>query len=373
MKVVFISNFFNHHQAFLAKELDVLTNHNFTFIETMPINEERKKMGWGKETLPDYVFQAFKSKEAQEQAKKMIYGADAVIWGDCPFSYIKTRLQAKKLTFDYSERIFKTGSRVGTLLRGLKYYFRLFKYQKNHYLLCASAYAASDYNKLRLFRGRCYRWGYFPELKEYTDIHELLEGKEENSILWVSRMITWKHPEIPIEVARRLKQEGYNFIMHMIGTGELEEETKDKIRREKLEDCIKLTSTMSPQEVRKTMEKSKIFLFTSDQNEGWGAVLNESMNSACAVVANEAIGSVPYLINKENGCFYQNGNVEELYEKTKYLIDHSEDATHYGRNAYFTIKEEWNAKTAAERLIQTINLIVDGLQPTWDKGPLSII
>ena len=33
------------------------------------------------------------------------------------------------------------------------------------------------------------------------------------------------------------------------------------------------------------------------------------MNSACAVVANSAIGSVPFLIkNKENGLIYENGN-----------------------------------------------------------------
>ena len=32
------------------------------------------------------------------------------------------------------------------------------------------------------------------------------------------------------------------------------------------------------------MEKADIFLFTSDRREGWGAVANEAMNSACALV-----------------------------------------------------------------------------------------
>jgi glycosyltransferase involved in cell wall biosynthesis len=39
-----------------------------------------------------------------------------------------------------------------------------------------------------------------------------------------------------------------------------------------------------------------VFIFTSDRNEGWGAVLNEAMGSGCAVVAADLIGSVPYLI-----------------------------------------------------------------------------
>ena len=33
------------------------------------------------------------------------------------------------------------------------------------------------------------------------------------------------------------------------------------------------------------MEQADIYLFTSDRNEGWGAVANEAMNSACAMVA----------------------------------------------------------------------------------------
>ena len=44
------------------------------------------------------------------------------------------------------------------------------------------------------------------------------------------------------------------------------------------------------------MEKSHIHLFTSNHLEGWGAVVNEAMNSGCAVVANREAGAVPYLI-----------------------------------------------------------------------------
>lgn len=49
MKIVFLSNYFNHHQQSLSNELFSLTNGNYYFIETMPIEEERVKMGWGVE------------------------------------------------------------------------------------------------------------------------------------------------------------------------------------------------------------------------------------------------------------------------------------------------------------------------------------
>ena len=93
------------------------------------------------------------------------------------------------------------------------------------------------------------------------------------------------------------------------------------IKKYHLQNCVSLCGSLSPEKVREYMVKSQIFLFTSDYNEGWGAVLNEAMNSACAVIASHAIGSVPFLINnKKNGLIYQNGQMEDLYRKVKVLL-----------------------------------------------------
>lgn len=61
-----------------------------------------------------------------------------------------------------------------------------------------------------------------------------------------------------------------------------------------LNDYVTFTGPVQSDKVRGFMERAGIFLFTSDRQEGWGAVLNESMNSGCAVVASHAIGSVPF-------------------------------------------------------------------------------
>ena len=76
--------------------------------------------------------------------------------------------------------------------------------------------------------------------------------------------------------------------------GEMEEQLHNMIRDKSLEDCVEMPGAMKASEVRSYMEKADIYLFTSDFNEGWGAVLNESMNSGCAVVASHAIGSVRF-------------------------------------------------------------------------------
>ena len=89
---------------------------------------------------------------------------------------------------------------------------------------------------------------------------------------------------------------------------------------EGLSNNVKILGSMSPEKVREYMEQSEIFLFTSDREEGWGAVLNEAMNSACAVVASDAAGSTNFLVvDGENGFLYKSGDIDDLYYKVKLL------------------------------------------------------
>lgn len=354
LKLVFVSNYYNHHQASLSRAMYEQTDHRFAFIETEPMSEERIAMGWGEKEKPSYVFSAYESKDQWQKCQKVINEAEVVIWGSCPFSMIRPRLRKKKLTFAYSERIFKNGFHgMNFWGRAVKYIFRLALYQKNHYLLCASAYAAGDYARIGLFRGRAFKWGYFPETRDYN-IDELFAQKRKNEksiILWVARFIGWKHPEVPVLLAEKLKQEGCTFDLKLIGNGELSNKIASMIREKKLEDCVHMLGAMSPDEVRKHMEQANIFLFTSDRNEGWGAVLNEAMNSGCAVVASHAIGSVPYLIkNGNNGYIYENEG--QLHSLVIDLIKNPDRTTKFGTEALQSILTQWNGKNATERLCE---------------------
>lgn len=372
MKIVFVSNYYNHHQAPFAKEMDRLAHHEFFFIETSPMEDERRKMGWRIEDKPDYVLQSYLGKSRYNRCQKIINNADVVIWGSCPFRMIRPRLRRKKLTFAYSERLFKKGNHgMAYWGRALKYFCRLKLYQKNHYLLCASAYAAKDYAKIGLFYGKALKWGYFPETKAYN-LTDLFEQKRENMrpvIIWVARFIKWKHPEVAVQLANKLKQAGYDFDMNMIGTGELEDQIRNLISEKKLDDCVHMLGAMRPEEVRSRMEDANIFLFTSDQNEGWGAVLNEAMNSGCAVIANNSIGSVPFLLKHGvNGLIYD--SQEELHNCVEQLLKNPAQCKALGTMAYNTIEKEWNARIAVTRLKRLIDRRME--KPEWDDGPVSI-
>lgn len=361
--IVFLSNYYNHHQSSVARELNELCD-DYVFVETGKISAERMKLGWGNEEKPEYVwiYNVYKN-----ECDEKIRNADVVICGSAPDELIEKRLKSGKLTFKYSERFYKTGFPLKKYLRNAAaawlHHGRFQKYPI--YMLCASAYTSADCAKFGNYKNRCYKWGYFTELKYYDDIDKLLELKRPFSILWVARLIKLKHPELPIKIAKRLKSDGYSFDMNIIGIGAMEQELHNMITDNKLQEQVHLLGSMKPEQVREYMEQSQIYLFTSDRNEGWGAVLNESMNSACAVVASHEIGSVPFLLKDgENGLIYKDRDEEDLYRKVKLLLDKPDLCRQYGRKAYQTMADDWNAETAAKRFIELSEAILNG-----DKKP----
>ena len=330
-----------------------MTQGKYLFIANMPTPQQRKKLGYyDLNDKYDFVLKLYESEKNYEIAEKIVFDADIVIYGGVERDLVKRRLRRNKLTFRAFERIYKVEPKKKEMPRWFVRNFFANTVHSKFYLLCEGAYVASDYARTATFLNKAYKWGYFPKINEYEDIVDVIKKKKKNSILWVGRLIDWKHPEIPLGVAKRLKADGYDFEINIIGTGALEYHCVAAIERLGLGDYVHMLGSMSPDEVRTHMENSEIFIFSSDRKEGWGAVLNEAMNSACAVVANEAIGSVPYLINDGiNGLIYSKSGFDEAYEKVKYLIDNSEKREELGKNAYFTMLTEWNAKVAAERLL----------------------
>lgn len=369
MKIVFLSNYFSHHQKTLSDELAARAD--YTFVATAPMTQERLALGWGSEPEPAYVCHY---QQEQSRAEQALQQADAVIVGSAPEELARECILRGQLVLRYAERPLKHGSQWH------KYLPRLIKWHmqnpmgKSVYLLCASAYTAGDYARFGLFRDRAFCWGYFPETRRYDSVDALLRSKKKNSILWAGRLLDWKHPDDALRAAASLKADGIDFELNIIGRGPMEAELRRIIEENGLQDNVHMLGAMTPGEVRRHMERSEIFLFTSDRREGWGAVLNEAMNSGCAVVAGDAIGAVPYLIrNEENGCVYRSGDVPELAGKVKSLLADEERRQRLGRNAYQTIVTQWNGAAAAQRLLELLEKLLAGERTPklYADGPCS--
>ena len=375
MKFVFVSNYLSVHQLPICGYLRKQQGKDFCFIATEEIKQERLSQGYSDlNSKYPFVIRAYESDAQKQKAQQLTNEADVVVIGSAPLDYVQPRLRAGRLTFLYSERLYKSGYQAWKLPVRLWRFWKKYGRHKSLYLLCASAYTAGDFAKTGTFLNKAYKWGYFPQTCSYSDIDGLIEKKKAGTILWAARFLDLKHPEYVIEVARRLKAENYDFQIQMLGSGKRWDDIQRMICHLGLQEQVRLVGAVPAEEVRGYMDAASVFLFTSDRNEGWGAVLNESMNSGCAVVASDAIGAVPFLMKDgENGLCYRSGDVDELYEKVKYLLDHPRACKAMGKAAYKTITELWCAETAAERLLQLSQSIIQGQKKPslFECGPCS--
>lgn len=103
-----------------------------------------------------------------------------------------------------------------------------------------------------------------------------------------------------------------------------------------------------------------------------GAVVNEAMNSGCAVAACGQAGAVPYLIqNGENGFIFKK-NYEELLQEVTELVKNPELRMRMAKAANETITTCWNAEHAASELLRVIKEVqMTGKLMPAKVGPLS--
>ncbi len=370
MKIVFINCYFNHHQKPFSDAL-AARNPDYVFLETMPMPEGRRALGYQNIERPGYVRSWLEEPAACE---KLIDAADVVLFSSAPEKLLRRCFGKGKVLIRVTERPMK---RVG---EWQKFFPRLLRWRWRNpkreriSLMSASAYAPGDYAKFGLFRSRAYRWGYFPPCEREADTDALLSGKTSRSILWVGRFLDWKHPDDAVHAAVALRDAGVPFTMDMVGTGPMETELKALTARLGLSDCVRFLGALQPQEVRRAMDHAEIFLFTSDRYEGWGAVLNEAMNSACAVAASHVAGATPYLIRPgENGLVYPAEDSAALAQCVQWLLDDDDGRLHMARAARETILTTWNAETAAERFLALAQQLLDGADSVmlFSDGPCS--
>lgn len=345
MLVVFVSNFMNHHMLPIAKEF--VSQAEFKFIATEPINPEMLKLGYEDMNELDFVIKAYENNE--KKCIKCIEDADIVIYGSCPFKYLIKRINQNKLTFKYSERIFKKGDRYKFHpYYFVNYFLRYVKFRKKElYLLSVGKFSAFDYNSIGLFKNKSFKWGYFPEVN-YT-----LEKEKDKTlnILWCGRFIDWKHPELAVETAKYLMSKNVDFHLTFIGNGSKLQNIKYLVDSNEIKKYCSFLGGLPYKDVKKHMLKNDVFLFTSDRNEGWGAVLNEAMAAGCIPLANNAIGSTTFLIqNGYNGLTY-NSN-ETFFSQLDFICNNRDKLLQLSQNAVLTIKNEWNEKIAVERILE---------------------
>lgn len=378
MKIAFITNLVNHHQIPLADELYRMLGDDYTYIACEPLPDWLIKGGYDPSLDRPYIIRTYKSEEEMSKARRLAYESDVVIIGSAPDSFIVNRLKDNKLTFRYAERYFKNRPWYFPDPRVfINFYKNHFRYRnKNFYMLAASAYTANDVYHMHCYKDKVYKWGYFTRVDNFAlEASQKLDASSAESaphLMWCARFLRLKHPELPVLLAARLKSKGYQFTLDMYGSGEEFEKIKELATQLQVSDVVTFCGNQPNEQILQQMRTHDIFLFTSDRNEGWGAVLNESMSNGCAVVASNRIGAAPFLINDGvNGLLFKSENLDSLEEKVSYLLDHPQERIEMAKNAVMTMRNEWSPKIAAQRFMYLVEQLLHGSDSEFKEGPCS--
>ena len=374
MKTVFITNTLDHYHLPACEEAYKQLGSDFTFISTVPMEESKKQLGFTDySTICPYAFNAWETEENYQKAKELCDNADMVIIGAEYEKFVEKRLLENKLTFFFSERLFKKG--IISLLKpnnAISIYNRFTRFRKNSncYILCSGYYAPKDFRIIGMKQEKLLRWGYFSAVKELTREYD----NDVVTLLWTGRFVKLKHPELALQAAEKLQQNNIKFKMFFIGMGPMQEQMQKYIDRNNLSENVKIYGSMPTEEVQKHMDNADIALFTSDRREGWGAVVNEAMVGGCAVVASDAAGCSKILIkNGVNGFVYNHANKQEFFDHVLTLAKDKNLRKEIGINANKVLIQKWNGTEGMKRLLELSRAIIDGKEPVeYEDGPCSI-
>ena len=392
MKLVFYSVVLNHHQAPVADEFYKLLGDEYCFVELINLGDT--KGATDDYSKRPYLLRAWESTEAHEKALELARTAECCVFaGTDALPYEKERMKFGLISFEMGERWLKHGIKSLASPRLVKWLMAYYLGSWRHkplYKLCCSAFCAKDHYALGTFKDKCYKWGYFTKV-ETSGCETNVEAATDVStsgiapLMWCSRYLMLKHPELPILMAKRLKKKGYKFRLDMYGSGECEEASKKTAESLKLMDVVKFHGAVPNDQVHEAMRISEIFLFTSDRYEGWGAVANESLSEGCVLVASDAIGSSPYLINDGvNGFMFHSSNascsfgnpdelaLDSLCEKVEWMLEHPTERKQMRQNAQRVMQEVWSPVNAAKSLLQLIDDLKNEKDSYVLDGPCSI-
>jgi glycosyltransferase involved in cell wall biosynthesis len=148
---------------------------------------------------------------------------------------------------------------------------------------------------------------------------------EKITLIFVGRFAKEKNPQIPILVAKALKEKGYNVNLNLVGDGELKADIEELIRRLELNENVKMFGWIKDRrKLFEILKESNILLFTSKPGEGLGLTILEALSQGLPVIATRCGGPEEVIKDGINGYLVDystdEGIANQFIDKIEFLI-----------------------------------------------------
>ncbi len=372
MKVLYLSRDLTHHLVPFFKALFKYYGVDNCTFAVMEESIGRIKMGFPEYDEP-WIFRAYE--RSDEEYLQLWDEADIIItrlWDRTEL--IEEALKKGKFVFYASERWYRPPVGLKRLffpryLRKLIRFRHLSRYS-NFYYLAMGYYAGLDFKKVRLCKNRIFSFGYFtpnPDKIPEQRYHERIK------LIWVGNMLNLKRVIDLLTVYKELISQ-YDIALDLIGEGSERKHLEQFVYNHHLSN-VTFFNYLPNHKVKQKMLDADIYVFPSSGYEGWGAVVNEAMQSKCAVVASKETGAArSMIVHGKNGLIFPSSNRKELKNtlvallEDRYLLESIKD------EGYKTITEIWSAEEVARRFSLIIERIQNGESIDYfTEGPMKII
>jgi len=172
-------------------------------------------------------------------------------------------------------------------------------------------------------------------------------------VLHVGRLKKYKSTDHLLQAARTLKDNGRQFEVVIVGTGDDEPRLKAVSHKLELDDTVRFAGFVSEEEKLRLYQQAAV-LVENSVKEGWGLIVMEANACGTPTVAARSPGLVDSSRDGVNGLMYDYGDVPALAEKLERLLSDAALRARLGQQAIEWAKQwTWDgAANAMERAIE---------------------
>ena len=209
-------------------------------------------------------------------------------------------------------------------------------------------------------KSQLYRWCHHDHWPKIKEVHcgvnkKLLETplrpiNESKKLVCVGRLCEQKGQLLLMKAARRLKDEGADFHLTLVGDGDMRKEVEGLIELYRLEDTVTITGWLGSEDIVEHIEQSRALVLPSF-GEGLPVVIMEALALGRPVVSTYVAGIPELVQNSQNGWLIPAGNIVELTRAMREVLETPdgklEDLGRAGRRA---VEQRHDAMAEARRL-----------------------
>jgi hypothetical protein len=369
------TNIISPHQLPLARRLtDALQPGSFRYVAAAPADAARRHLGWTNADAP-WLLRPCECPEDATSAQAWLRTSDVLLCGLRDPHLFQERAAQGLITLYMAERWFKPPLGRGRLLhpRFLALALRMRRAAASPYLhhLAIGAQAARDLHAVVPFPGRTWLWGYFVE-----PTVELMPATGRRGralrVLWAGRMLPWKRVDLLLHALAACRILGHNVILRLVGYGPAEQALRQLAKALRVADAVTFEPPVPIERIRLIMREADVYVLSSDGNEGWGAVINESMSEGCCTVASDAGGAAQTMIQDGiNGLLFPSGDSRALALCLARLAQDESFRARLATAGRCSLLDSWTPAAAAERLLRFCDALRMGRPPpAFSAGPL---